>query len=935
MREFIEFAILGLAVGGLYGLLSSGLIVIYRGSGVLNIAQGGFAYFGATLYYVFRDDVHTPEAFAVIFAILAGMALGVVTNQLIMRPMRRSSPLARLIATLGLMVFLESFIDWRLGENFHIIKGFLPSSPLKVTDGITVGTDRVIILGFSIVFTLVLAVVYSRTRFGLITSAVAANEQASASLGHSPNLIANINWAIGGGIGALTGVLLAPILGIAPNSMTLLIVPALAAALLGGFSSFTYVLLAAFAIGIAQSELGYYEPSVLGLSYALPFAFIVLIPFFRGQAIPGRGITTISLPSVGAGGFRWKWALPITVIAALVSLTLTTKWQTAFSISCVGMILALSVVVITGYAGQLSLCQFTLAGFAAWVTGQASIDIGLPFTAALIIGPLAVMPVGLLVGIPALRTRGISLAVATLGFAVVAENMIFANGSLTGGLGGTDVGKISLFGWSVYPVSHPWRYAMITLAGALLCGFLVSTVRNSPTGRRLLAVRSNERAAASLGIGVTSTKLYAFVLSSGIAGLGGVLFAYSNPNITYPTFSSLNSITLVLFVVLAGIGYASGGILAGVIFTGGIVGEVAIVLFHSSEVYQAIAAFFLVINLVLNPDGLIKIQISQINWVRRHWPDALRFGARPELGADTQTALAADPVVSRPSMPVSTPVAAMAAAPGEVVLEVSDLTVRFGGVTALADLSFSIGRGEVVGLIGANGAGKSTLIDAVSGFVPRYAGQVRLGGAAMNPLNAAQRARLGIRRTFQSLELFEDMTVFENIVTSCEPAPLSGYLKDLVAPPVAVLTDEAQLVSAQFGLGGDIQKRPPELSYGARRVAAIARAVAAPSRLLLLDEPTAGLDAEDSARLGQLVRDFAAQSQAAVLLVEHDVDLVMGVCDRVIVLDFGRKIAEGSPREVAGLQVVQDAYLGQDLSDEGAETDISEAAATSGGGGGR
>jgi ABC-type branched-subunit amino acid transport system permease subunit/ABC-type branched-subunit amino acid transport system ATPase component len=745
-----------------------------------------------------------------------------------------------------LMVFLESFIDWRLGENFHIIKGFLPSSPLKLADGITVGTDRVIILGFSIVFTVVLTVVYSRTRFGLVTSAVAANEQASASLGHSPNLIANINWAIGGGIGALTGVLLAPIIGIAPNSMTLLIVPALAAALLGGFSSFTYVLVAAFAIGIAQSELAYYEPSVLGLSYALPFAFIVLIPFFRGQAIPGRGVTTISLPSVGAGGFRWKWAIPVTVIAALVSLTFTAKWQTAFSISCVGMILALSVVVITGYAGQLSLCQFTLAGFAAWVTGQASIDIGLPFTAALIIGPLAVMPVGLLVAIPALRTRGISLAVATLGFAVVAENMIFANGSLTGGFAGTDVGKISFFGWSVYPVSHPWRYAMITLAGALLCGFLVSTVRNSPTGRRLLAVRSNERAAASLGIGVTSTKLYAFVLSSAIAGLGGVLFAYSNPNINYPTFSSLNSITLVLFVVLAGIGYASGGILAGVIFTGGIIGEVAIVLFHSSEVYQAIAAFFLVINLVLNPDGLIKIQIIQINWVRKHWPQALRFGARGVSDVVDET-LAGEPVqpIAVADARLADGLTAVTAALGEVVLEVSDLTVRFGGVTALEDLSFSVRRGEVVGLIGANGAGKSTLIDAVSGFVPRYAGQIRLAGADMKPLNAAQRARLGIRRTFQSLELFEDMTVFENIVTSCEPAPLNGYLKDLVAPPTAVLTDEAQLVSAQFGLGTDIHKRPPELSYGARRIAAIARAVAAPSRLLLLDEPTAGLEAEE------------------------------------------------------------------------------------------
>ena len=728
--------------------------------------------------------------------------------------------------------------------------------------------------------------IYRQTRFGLITSAVAANEHAAASLGHSPNLIANINWAVGGCLGALAGVFLAPLIGVAPNTMTLLVVPALACALVGGFKSFGYVLLAAVAIGIAQSEFNYYVPSVEGLSYALPFLFIVLIPFFRGEVIPGRGHVVSRLPMVGAGGFRWKAVLPLVVVAAVLAHLLNSTWQTAFAISCIGIVLGLSVVLVTGYAGQLSLAQFALAGIAAWVTGQAAIHIGLPFWAALIVGPLVTIPVGLLIGIPSLRMRGVGLAIATLGFAVVAENMLFSNGTLTGGLGGMNVGHIHLFGWDIYPVGHPWRYGLVCLGGALVSGFLVATVRRSATGRRLLAVRSNERAAASLGIEPGRFKLYAFAVSAGIAGLGGVLFAFQEPDILFSSFTSLESITLILYVVLAGIGFVTGGVLTGLLFTGGLMGQVAIELFHSGQLYQAIASLFLVFSIVFNADGLIRINIEQYEWIRGKVVE--RLGRRqPAVPAMAAAGGGRAPVVAMPADEVPAavdgdagrrvrcgsrrptrrnrsgadlnPVPRPERGAGPPVLEVSGLTVRFGGVTAISDLSFSIHAGEVVGLIGANGAGKTTVIDAISGFVPRYTGRIRLDGVEMEGHGATERANRGIRRTFQSLELFEDMTVLDNVTTSCEPYSLGNFTRDLVAPVPPELSEEAHIAIDEFHLASELPRRPDELSYGDRKVAAIVRAVAMPSKLLLLDEPTAGLDTVESRearRPGPGVRQF-------------------------------------------------------------------------------
>jgi sulfate-transporting ATPase len=249
-------------------------------------------------------------------------------------------------------------------------------------------------------------------------------------------------------------------------------------------------------------------------------------------------------------------------------------------------------------------------------------------------------------------------------------------------------------------------------------------------------------------------------------------------------------------------------------------------------------------------------------------------------------------------------------------LAITGLTVRFGGVTALDDVTLSVEPGQVVGLIGPNGAGKTTLIDAASGFVKAASGELVLEGESLARKSATWRARHGLRRSFQSLELFEDLTVADNIHAGADAASRLSWATDLVVPGRHPVPATAVTAIRSFELEAHLDRQPGELPYGRRRLVGIARAMASGPSVLMLDEPAAGLDDTESAELATLIRGLADERGMAVLLVEHDVGLVMAICDRVVVLDFGRVIASGSPEDVRSDPEVVRAYLGEMESDE-------------------
>ncbi|HZP29731.1 MAG TPA: branched-chain amino acid ABC transporter permease/ATP-binding protein, partial [Acidimicrobiia bacterium] len=803
---------------------------------------------------------------------------------------------------------------FHFGDQQCFVGGFLPSGVFEPFSDVTVSVDRIWLLGIAVVLSTLLWAVYKFTRFGLATRAVAENQEAAASLGRSPDLIAAVNWAAGAGLAGLAGILVVPIIGLSVNQVLLLLVPALAAALVGGFTSFPLTLLGGVVIGVLEAELtsnADWIPELLkqpGWSKAVPFVVIIAVLVFRGRALPLRGTVLDRMPRLGTGRVR----LPVVaVVVAVMWIELNhvlsvfgypgfhVNWVNAVTTTMVVATVCLSLVVVTGYTGQLSLAQYALAGTGAYVASRAAsggellstFSLGhVSFGVALLLGVLCAVPVGVVVGLPALRTRGVNLAIATLGLALLIERVVLGNADYTGGFAGTVVEPPRLFGIDLDPVRHPGRYATFCMLMFTIAALAVANLRRGRAGRRLVAVRTNERAAASLGIGVIGAKLYAFGLSAAIAGLGGILLAFRTRSVLFAQFNVLASIQVVVQTVLGGIGFVGGALFGGAIAIGGAITFAVQSWVDADDLVIVLATgTLLVLNLILFPDGVVA-QLERD--ARRLLGLIHRLVRAPERAAPALGAVEREPVVP-------------------ATLRVEGIRVTFGGVVAVEDATLEVHPGEVVGLIGPNGAGKTTLIDVVTGFTRPQRGRVVLGDRPVDGWSARRRARGGIARSFQSLELFEDMTVRDNLRTASDRRDPLAYLSDLVWPGNPPLTGTAVAAVREFGLEDDLDRRPSELPYGRRRLVGIARAVATRPSVLLLDEPAAGLDERETAELGELVRRLAREWGLAVLLVEHDVSLVMSTCDRIVALDFGRVIASGTPEEIRADEAVVAAYLGQ------------------------
>jgi sulfate-transporting ATPase len=350
--------------------------------------------------------------------------------------------------------------------------------------------------------------------------------------------------------------------------------------------------------------------------------------------------------------------------------------------------------------------------------------------------------------------------------------------------------------------------------------------------------------------------------------------------------------------VIGGIGYAAGAAIAGLVAASGIgVYLISTLGLGVDEWIAPVAGLGTILVVILAPDGVVSVVTE---WRRKR-----REVRRPAAVARRVAALKAELASA-----AATGEATGAISTGSHQLVIEELSVRFGGVVALDGVSVTVRSGEVVGLIGPNGAGKTTLIDAVTGITRRYHGHVSLDGRALDRLGPSQRARAGFARSFQSLELFDDLTVEENIrVASERPGPWA-YVGDLAHPIRRRLAPFVVAAITEFGLLDDLAKRPGELAFGRRRLLGIVRAVAAGPKIVLLDEPAAGLDERESTELVELLRGLATRWNLGVLLVEHNMGVVMKACDRITALDFGQVIATGTPEEVRRHPAVVRAYLG-------------------------
>ncbi len=891
MGEVIRFALLGLGVGALYAFASQGLIVIYRGTGVLNFSLGATAIAGVFLQWELHNDAGWPFLPSALTGVALSALLGVLTHWVIMRPLRRASSLIRVIATLGVLVLIQAGVVIRYGSNARQVDSWLPTDRVTLWGDVAITVDRLILFAIASVSAGLLWLMYRNSRFGLATEAVSESERAAAAIGLSPNKIAIQNWALGSAIAAVAGILVVPIITLQVTAMTSLVLAALAAALVGDFRSFPIATAAGLALGIGQTLVGRYVDQQ-GLGQSLPFLVIIALLVFRGRSLPLRDYFLRELPMIGNGRMSWDWTIFATGTVVFLMLTKQAKWIDALTVSLGVGIVLLSIVVLTGYAGQLSLAQYTIAGFGAYVAGRLVAVFDTPFLLALAAGVAAAVPLGFVFALPAVRTRGINLAIVTLGLGTTIELMLFRNREYTGGVQGTQVGSPDLFGYDIGSIRHPERYGIFVMAMALLAVWVVSNVRRGRSGRRLIAVRTNERAAAALGIDVMVAKLFAFSLASAIAALGGILLAFRLTSISYPSFTNLTSILFVGLALVGGVGHLLGAFVGATMATAGFSQEILNSTWGGVGRWLQLISGIAILLMVLGyKDGVAAewVKIFRLAKKARKWGRTYLIDlsdiADPDADPNEQT-----------RVPPRT-------------LTIENLTVRYGAVVAVDDVSYTLEPGTITGLIGPNGAGKTSLIDAVSGFTPGE-GRVLVDGTDISRLAPARRARSGVARSFQSLELFEDATVFENLSVAADPQDLRSYLRDLVAPANPPFPPEVVRAIIEFQLDQDLHRDVKDLAYGKRRLLAIARAVAMHPSVLLLDEPVAGLSTAESEELAEVVRRLALDWGIAVLVVEHDMNFVNDVCDQVVVLDFGKVIAAGPPAAIRSDPAVIAAYLG-------------------------
>ena len=969
MSRILVFAFLSIPLIGAFAMFSMGIVVIYRASRVLNLAHGAMAMAPAYVYYS-MTEAGLPPVLALVVGVASGAALGVAVEWVFVRRLRAQGPTAQTVGTVAVTGLLIALIGKLYGTGTIVAPTIFPDEVLRLSGaGVRIGDIALLVCG--VVASAGLFAFFQFTELGLAMRGAAQNRAAAILMGIDPNRAAAAAWAMGGGLAALAGILLATVTNLNPYTLSLQVLPAFVAALIGGLQSLPAAMGGSVVAGLTFGLVPLLGTlpglkRVLQLTGAPQLVLAILavvVMVMRGRRFSGSDASEAGLADSGDAGGRVA-PLRSRRPAVVVGVLLLVVWPFLVPFSVLGSsllaveyaIIAVSLVVLTGWVGQISLAHASFVGLGALLTGIAARDIGLGFPVNIVLGVVVASAVATGLGAVALRVRGLYLAVATLIFAWMADAFLFQSPwvGIKGGnstIPNQHIGREG--GFPTLDLTNRRAVYLVLVVVLVLVTAAMSNLRSTRTGRAFFAVRGSELAAAALGIDVVRYKLVAFALSGALAGLGGGLLMIEQRTVVPSQFLFTVSLQYLAIAVVGGLGSLSGAIGAGVVFAS--LNELFFRVDFLSGWLEVVSAVLLAVVLLAYPGGLAAggrrigaaVAMVEDRLEPRLGPllDALRTPlARlatllPKRAVSTEEPASAELDWYATAKGTPPPVPAEAAGQAEIVvadgrlafgagsralspirsdrvplLRASDITVRFGGLTAVADAFLDVCEGEIVGLIGPNGAGKTTLFNAVLGLNEPAAGTVELYGRDVTKLPAHERAALGVARTFQVLQLFNELTVFDNLLVATHLQNDSGLLANLTASTRTLkaeararerVRDVLHLLQLEE-VSGDYARNLP---FGVLRMVELGRALVTGARLMLLDEAASGLNDAETERLMDVVRGVRDLG-VSVLLIEHDVQMVTRLSDYVYVLDQGRMLSEGEPDAVRRDPKVITAYLG-------------------------
>ncbi len=910
------------AINGLiYALVALGLVLVYRASGVINFAHGQIGAFGGYLMAVLLVNYDVPYGLSFPLAIIAGAAWGGLTELLIVRRLFKQPRLLLFVATLGVsqLILFVQFKLPRIDEYTQYPR--LSDGRWRIDSlDIDVRGSQLAVLIVVPVLVMLLAYLMQRTRFGLAVRCAADNPSAASLGGVSVRAVSTKVWVLAGALSAISALLIGPVQNLDAGSVQIALGPnllllALTAAMFGRLTSFPLALVGGVAVGIIDQLTLSNSPDNPGLNKLVLFVILVVLVLTRGRAQASDDQSWSLTGRLRAGSqdlarhplARWtRWSGSAVLLAAGVVAPFLIDKPTdhiKYAEVLIFMIVAVSATVLTGWAGQLSLGQFAFAAVGAYFTIYYARE--LPYLVGLGLGVAWGVGIAVVMGVPALRIRGLYLAVVTLGFALMVEGWLLGLGRLNNADGG--------FGAKLQPptigplnLRDKRDFYFLCLIVLLLTLVIVSRLRRTGIGRSLIAVRENEATASAYTVSPTRAKLIAFAVSGGIAALGGGLLALANST-TQPTqFPPSESLRVMSVAVVGGITSITGAILGTLLIVG-----IPTILDGTDQVRLFASSLGMLVIVLYFPSGLIglvhqgrDVLLARIA-KRTGWTPPAR---KVQEGLTTLSRRGGDRAGPEPGVDVDA---------AEVpALKTVALTVRFGGRVAVDEVSITVKQGEIVGLIGTNGAGKTTLMNAVSGLV-RSGGHVELFGTVVDATAPYRRARLGIGRAFQNAKLFGALTVRETLMVALEARERSILLPSMLALPPSPFAErrkraEAEEIIAYFGLGRYADSLLAELSTGTRRIVELGCLMALDTKLMLLDEPTAGVAQRETEAFGPIIKQVQRELGASILVIEHDMPMVMAISDRIYCLEAGAVIAEGTPAEVRANPLVIASYLGTD-----------------------